>query len=54
MLIGLPLFGTSNILRHIYFPNASTKFFLNAPTYATFYKVQDTVFSGLNVRLASL
>ena len=48
MLIGLPLFGTSNVLRHIYFPNASTKFFIYAPTYATLYKVQDTVFSGWN------
>ena len=48
ILIGLPLFGTSNILRHIYFPNATTKFFLNAPTYATLYKVQDTFYSGWN------
>lgn len=48
MLLGLPLFGTSNILRHIYLPNASTKFFIYAPTYATLYKVQDTVFSGWN------
>ena len=48
MLLGLPLFGTSNILRHIYFPNASTKFFINAPTYALQYKIQDTLFSGWN------
>lgn len=48
MLIGIPLFGASYALKNIYFPNASTKFFINAPTYATFYKVQDTLFSGWN------
>jgi len=48
MLIGIPLFGASYALKNIYFPNASTKFFFNAPTYATLYKVQDTLFSGWN------
>jgi ferredoxin-type protein NapH len=46
ILIGLPLFGASNYLRHIYFPNASTKFFINAPTYSYLYKIQDTLVSG--------
>jgi len=46
MLLGIPLFGTSELLRHFYLPNASTKFFFNAPTYSIFYKMQDTVVSG--------
>ncbi len=45
-LLGLPLFGTSNVLRHIYFPNASTKFFVHAPTYSMAYKMQDTLVNG--------
>lgn len=46
MLFGIPLFGSSELLRNFYLPNASTKFFFDAPTYSIFYKVQDTLVSG--------
>jgi len=46
MLLGIPLFGSSDLLRNFYLPNASTKFFFNAPTYSIFYKLQDTIVSG--------
>ncbi len=43
MIFGAASFGESPYLRDIYLPNASTKFFAEAPTYSLFYKLQDTL-----------
>ncbi len=48
MLFGVASFGTSPMLKDIYLPNASTKFFQNAPTYSVIYKLQDTLEGGLD------
>ncbi|MCK5548020.1 MAG: 4Fe-4S binding protein, partial [Thermoplasmata archaeon] len=48
MLFGAASFGTSPHLKDIYLPNASTKFFQNAPTYSVIYKLQDTLEGGLD------
>ncbi|MFQ6060160.1 MAG: 4Fe-4S binding protein [Thermoplasmata archaeon] len=46
MLFGLPSFGSVPWLRNVYFPDATTKFFQNAPTYSLVYKLQDTLEGG--------
>ena len=43
MIFGVASFGESPILRDTYLPNASTKFFAEAPTYSLVYKFQDTL-----------
>jgi len=43
MFIGVASFGEVPVLRDIYWPNAVTKFFGEAPTYSLFYKLQDTM-----------
>lgn len=43
MIFGVISFGESPLVRDIYLPNATTKFFANAPTYSIVYKVQDTL-----------
>ncbi len=43
MFLGVVSFGEVPVLRDIYWPNATTKFFGEAPTYSLFYKVQDTM-----------
>lgn len=45
MFFGVALFGESPLLRDIYWPNAVTKFFADAPTYSIVYKLQDTAVS---------
>jgi len=42
MAFGVASFGESPLLRDIYWPNATTKFFGEAPTYSIVYKLQDT------------
>ena len=42
MFLGIASFGESPLLRDIYWPNATTKFFFEAPTYSIVYKLQDT------------
>ncbi len=46
MIFGLPSFGSISWTRNIYFPDATTKFFHNAPTYSIVYKLQDTLEGG--------
>lgn len=46
LLFGLPSFGQVPWLRNVYFPDATTKFFQNAPTYSLVYKFQDTLEGG--------
>lgn len=46
LLFGLPSFGEISLTRNIYFPDATTKFFQNAPTYSIVYKLQDTLEGG--------
>ncbi|MCK4444972.1 MAG: 4Fe-4S binding protein, partial [Thermoplasmata archaeon] len=46
MLFGVPSFGAIPWTRNIYFPDATTKFFHNAPTYSIVYKLQDTLEGG--------
>jgi polyferredoxin len=48
MIFGVISFGTSPMLKDVYLPNASTKFFQNAPTYSVIYKLQDTLEGGLD------
>ncbi|MFQ6106163.1 MAG: 4Fe-4S binding protein [Thermoplasmata archaeon] len=48
MIFGAISFGESPLLRDIYLPNATTKFFANAPTYSVVYKVQDTLAAEFN------
>ena len=43
MIFGVASFGESPYVRDIYLPNATTKFFANAPTYSLIYKLQDTL-----------
>lgn len=43
MIFGVISFGESPVTRDIYLPNATTKFFNNAPTYSIIYKIQDTL-----------
>jgi len=42
MAFGVASFGETPYLRDIYWPNAVTKFFGEAPTYSLVYKLQDT------------
>ena len=42
MVFGVASFGETPYLRDIYWPNAVTKFFVEAPTYSLVYKLQDT------------
>jgi polyferredoxin len=42
MAFGVASFGETPYLRDIYWPNATTKFFADAPTYSLVYKLQDT------------
>jgi len=42
MVFGVASFGETPYLRDIYWPNATTKFFADAPTYSLVYKLQDT------------
>ena len=42
MAFGVASFGETPYLRDIYWPNATTKFFADAPTYSIVYKLQDT------------
>jgi len=42
MAFGIASFGETPYLRDIYWPNATTKFFADAPTYSLVYKLQDT------------
>ncbi|TET91296.1 MAG: 4Fe-4S binding protein [Methanomassiliicoccales archaeon] len=43
MIFGLPAFGEIPALRNVFFPDATTKFFQNAPTYSIIYMLQDTL-----------
>jgi len=43
MIFGVISFGESPLVRDVYLPNATTKFFANAPTYSIVYKLQDTL-----------
>jgi polyferredoxin len=46
ILFGVPSFGSISWTRNIYFPDATTKFLQNAPTYSIVYKLQDTLEGG--------